>query len=182
MNIFLTFVFISLSANCMAETYLSANISDDGKTLLITTDHGTIKAPRTDPNQEGFTDIHISSNGKLIGWLVETSNCCNSYPLPLSLVIFQDGKVIQQFDHVSTIVAWGFERQDTAVAYNYQTAHFVTGIGYELRNISNAKLIQRFGCDVNYDGERHVFSKNVPSWVWPLRQREDCPYTTERPD
>lgn len=175
----------------MSEAYLSAELSDtsnqllldgSGGVLTITTDHGAIKAPFTYLDQVGFSHVKISANKKLIGWTVEAKTFSNSYSLPLSLIIFENGKVIRKINVDSTIPDWNFEKQDTAVVIKDETAHFVTGISYELYSISSGKLLQRFGCHVDFWGEHHIISKDVPSWVWPLRGEGDCPYATTEPD
>jgi len=161
------------------ETYVSAKLSDEGKTLTITTDKGMTYILRTDPDQEDFSNVKISSNKHAVGWLIDEYCCGSSGPYGVALVIFKDGKVVHKFDDEATFLAWNFVNHDKAVAYANQSAHFVTGTGYSLRSISSGKKLKYFGCEIPDGGKRHVISKNVPHWVWPLRDAGDgrCPYT-----
>ena len=185
----IAFAFIVMCSSAIAETYLSANLSNKsdqvfldntGEILTIITDHGKIKAPLTNTEQEGFSQVKISSDKKLIGWTAEVTSYSNSYPLPRSLVIYQNGKVVRKIDDESIIPRWSFVNNNTAVAISSETAHFSTGIRYELYSISTGKLLQTFGCDIDYPDVKHVVLKNVPSWVWSIRGT--CPYTTTKPD
>lgn len=161
------------------ETYVSANLSDEGKTLTITTDKGTTYILRTEPDQEDFSDVKISSNKHVVGWIIDEYCCGTSGPYGVALVIFKDGKLVQKFDDEATFLAWDFVNHDKAVAYANQSAHFVTGTGYSLSSISSGKKLEYFGCAIPNEGKRHVISQNVPHWVWPLRDAGDgrCPYT-----
>lgn len=178
-----------MCSSAIAETYLSAKLSNKsnqlfldntGEILTIITDHGAITAPVTNAEQESFSNVKISSDKKLVGWTAEVKNCCNSYALPVTLVIFQNGNVVRKINSESIIPSWSFAKNNTAVAISNETAHFSTGIGYELYSIQTGKLLQSFGCDIDYPDVKHVISKNVPSWVWPIRGV--CPYTTTEPD
>ncbi|MCW3110295.1 MAG: hypothetical protein JWQ09_4801 [Segetibacter sp.] len=187
MKLTIAFICIMMCSSAIAETYLSAKLSNKsdqlfldntGEILTIITDHGAITAPVTNTEQETFGDVKISSDRKLVGWTANVKNI--SYALPVSLVIFQNGKVIQKINSESIIPSWSFAKNNTAVAISNETAHFSTGIRYELYSIQTGKLLQSFGCDIDYPDVKHVISKNVPSWVWPIRGI--CPYTTTEPD
>ena len=42
--------------------------------------------------------IKIAEDGRTVGWTVLYDNCCTSYPIPLLLVIYKDGKVQQRLN------------------------------------------------------------------------------------
>jgi hypothetical protein len=174
--------FLALSAMTIgiahaAETYTSATINADSTTLTIQSRHGAIKAPYSLPDQQGFRDATISSDGQMVGWLAETANCCTSYPLPTALVIYRNGMIIRTFEDTPPIFDWTFVPAQRAVAYRQQWAHGASPGLYSLHRIADGKQLGEFTCfpkDQFPDLPEHdATDEPVPDWVWPIAG--DCP-------
>jgi hypothetical protein len=160
------------SADCLAVAYRSVTISEDNQHLTISSENGDVDAPRTRPDQEGFSDARISPNGRSVGWLVLAPGCCTSYPLPMSLIVFRDGKIVRIFDDGEPpIFGWIFQDGDKAIAYRQSTAHGAKVIWYKLKRVSDGKTIAEFDCDPN--GPDDAVSQDAPAWVWPIA--DGCP-------
>lgn len=164
-------LFLICSAH--AVQFEAATLSESGDTLTLSTRSGAIPAPRTTSEQQGFSDAKVSSNRSLVGWLALTSNCCTSYPLPTSLVIFRDGRVVRSFVEAPPIWSWSFQEHNTAVAYRQEYPHGISPIIYKLRRISDGRSLGEFVCaptEGNPPGTepQYEYSLPVPSWVRPI--------------
>ena len=157
-----------------AWSYTSTQTLDDGDNLIIHAGTRRIPAPRAEEKQVGFSDAKVSSNGRLVGWLALQPTCCTSYPIPLSLIIFENGKVIQRFYEGQAIWAWSFEKHNSAVAYRHSVTHGPIMEEYKLRSIGDGKLLDEFDCS---DFETEESSKKNPRLVpvWIRSIRGTCP-------
>src|SRR6266700_1859526 len=99
--------------SCAAATYTHAVVSEDGKKLRFLADEVEIDAPVAVSEQEGFDKPQISEDGHTIGWLALTPNCCTSYPLPTGLVVFRNGRIVQDFAEAPPIWRWTFVHNAT---------------------------------------------------------------------
>lgn len=173
-KILIVLALTAFALSALADGYTQATISKNQHALAIFSGAHKIMAPRTDSEQRAFSNAQISSNGQMVGWLVLSSSCCQSYPIPLSLVIFRDGKVIRKFEDERPVWNWSFQNQDTAVAYLLRTTHGNSTVSYKLRRISDGKLIEEFECFSDPEAVPES-EKNapVPEWVWSIAS--ECP-------
>jgi hypothetical protein len=178
MRIPLLLVLALLSGPIVAERYRSATLAPDRATLVLHTSHGDVRAPRIDPDQQGFDEPHVAADGRTVGWLVLESNCCTSYPLPTSLVLYRDGKLLRRFADGMAIWAWNFARDGHAVAYRQRAPHGIGTIVYTLRDIDDGRRLAEFDCHPREGvpaGQPVPYAHDgqVPDWVWPVA--EECP-------
>jgi hypothetical protein len=171
---------LALMAPCIAVAghYRGATLARDGTALVLHTDRGDIAAPRTDADQQGFDAPRVSPDGRTAGWLVLESNCCTSYPLPTSLVLFRDGAVLHRFGEGMAIWAWAFDAGGQAVAYRQRAPHGASTIVYTLRRVADGRLLGEFDCLPREDTPEgqpvpYAYEGKVPDWVWPIA--EECP-------
>jgi hypothetical protein len=87
-----------------------------GEIFIRRTDGSTIPLP-TLRNQVEIEKTYVSADGKRIGRLVDEPSCCTSYPIPLHLVIFKDGRIEKTFEDDQCIFDWAFAKKGTAVSY-----------------------------------------------------------------
>jgi len=152
-----------------AELYETVKI-DRGQLHIITTDQKEILPPKRSYklgdeilNQVGFMDAVISDDKTTVGWLALYPNCCTSYPIPLELIIFNNGKIMRVFIGTGLpIWKWKFENKGTQVAFEQETVHGSGGIHYELREIKTGLLID------SLDGDPHPKS---PKWLRDFNQK-----------
>jgi len=178
MRILPLLVLALLSRPAAAERFRSVTLAPDRATLVLHTSHGDVQAPRTDPDQQGFDEPHVSADGHTVGWLVLEANCCTSYPLPTSLVLYRDGKPLRRFAEGMAIWAWSFARKGHAVAYRQRAPHGISTVVYTLRDIDDGKPLAEFDCYPREDATAgqppsYTYDGQVPEWVWPIA--EECP-------
>lgn len=59
-------------------------------------------------NAVGFSDIQLAEDRQTLGWAINFENCCTSYSIPLSVVVFRDKKVLHTFNPGMMIWSWNF--------------------------------------------------------------------------
>ncbi len=144
------------SSPAYADSYVQATIDGNSQLHVLSSDGQEVALPK-EPGQVGFQSPKISEDGKVIGWLTLYLNCCTSYPIPLSLVLFSGGKVIHTFKgNELPIWEWNFYAHGTRVAYWQTPTHGNYEPYFELRNVSTGELIQA------YDGNS---GEQAPIWV-----------------
>lgn len=170
---------IALCSLAHAGPYKSVVTAPDMATLTIQSTHGDMVAPHTLQDQRGFGEPRIAPDGAAVGWLALVDTCCTSYPLPMALVLFKQGKVFRTITEAQPIFAWQFARKGTAVAYMQTYPHGLVPYAYKLRRISDGKLLQQFTCtpvnDMPDTEPTYQNSGPVPAWVWSLAADADCP-------
>jgi hypothetical protein len=161
---------VALSACSTGVTYTKVVVSVDEQLLTITSARGSFPAPATEAPQAGFSKPLISSDGRLVGWLALTQECCTSYPLPTSLIILKNDAVAQRFHEAPPIWAWTFAKRNTAVLYRQEFPHGPPIAFYTLRRISDGKVLRKFTCNPDQPPPRGL--RDFPRWALPLAQ--DC--------
>lgn len=154
-----------------AGEYFDARIEGDALTISSRL-WGDISAPRIEKEQVGFTDAAISEDGNTIGWV--TLGFGNaSYPFPLKLVLFRDGKVIQTFSEFGILTKWMFMGKDAVVVLR-QFPHGPELLGFFHYRISDGALLGEYRCGYVYgsNGYELMEQELVPEWAIALAH---CP-------
>jgi hypothetical protein len=71
----------------------------------------------------GADQLAVSSNGQSVGWTAGYNGCCQSYPIPMVLVIARNGRVVKRIQRERPIWQWQFEDGDAKVAVFTDTTH-----------------------------------------------------------
>lgn len=101
---------------------------------------GTI-APAKD--QVRLTNAKVSDDGQVVGWLAEYKTCCASYSLPLRLEVRMPNGQRRTFPSEQPVWGWCFVYRRMAVAYRHSPTHGDSEEVYELRRISDSRLLAR---------------------------------------
>lgn len=114
-------------------------------------------------NQTGCSDPAIAADQKTVGWLAEYDEGGQSYPLPLTLVIYRSGKIIRQFSPNGLVIwDWHFWRDGQQVAYSWGASH--GGIsGYRLFDVESGRLLE----EVNTP-DQTAEKQKLPPWAQGL--------------
>ena len=91
----------------------------------------------------------VADDGRTVGWLVNFPNCCTSYPIPLVLVIYRDGRILRRI--VSGVALpiwkWSFVPGGERVTYYSEMVHGGKVRRAELRDVVNGKVIDFWNGD-----------------------------------
>lgn len=156
---------LALPLVALGEQFQGVELSGNRARLLITASDGQqFEAPRRSEQVE-FDQPRLSPDGKYVGWLALVPNCCGtSYPKPLSLVVLDGGRRLHSFGTELAVFGWCFVPNASSVAYWQATLHFSDARHFELRNISDGRLL---GVYESPHGEAKDIRarKDLPSWV-----------------
>lgn len=136
----------------------------DGETRLrILDSKGAQHTPKKLPDQTGFSAAAISDDATTVGWLALYPNCCTSYPIPLALVIYRDGRILRTFSNDMAIWSWHFEANGRQVAFEQETVHGHRGVHYELHDIDSGQLLGKYEGDPAPDAPQWVRDVTLPN-------------------
>lgn len=112
--------------------------------------------------QEGAEQLAVARDGRTVGWLADFPGCCQSYPIPRSLVIYRAGQIVQRMhsDLGPPIWKWQFRRGSKQVAYYVEYAHGGRGVGCELRDVKTGRLLAKW---------QRESGKPLPGWAEVFR-------------
>ena len=142
---FIIFACAAVAAlSVQAARFSAVKLELGGSTLqLLRTDGSAMPALKID-NQDGFQKPAVSANGRYVGWLALYPDQGASYSLPLYLVVSEvSGKVHHFAGDFGMVDGWCFTPRGDAVVYQYKFPHGATLIGFELRRLSDGKLVHR---------------------------------------
>jgi hypothetical protein len=135
---------------CAAVRYRAAELQQDGSRLRLTTTEGTVawapldQAGAPEP-QSAFDEPRIAADRRTVGWLALYPDCCQSYPIPLALAVYRDGRVLRSFTGAGMpIWHWCFVDAGTRVAFVQRPTHGAAPDHYELRDIASGRLLAEF--------------------------------------
>jgi hypothetical protein len=117
-----------------------------------------------DVEQIEYDQIAISPDGKAVGWLALYPNPSTSYPIPLKLTIYSEGKLHEFARNGLPIWHWQFTDASNRVAFEQETVHGGRGVHYELREVSSGRLLDQFSPSVDGNGQPEPHQK-TPEWV-----------------
>ena len=149
--------------------YLRATL-DEKEHLQLELEGGAVVPAPMDPQplehsgkQVGFGQPQISPDRETVGWAAYYSNCCTSYPIPLQIVIFRNGAIIQRIRGSGLpIWSWSFARGSKQIALAQRPTHGPAADHYELRDVATGELKQE------YDQEEGDSTEQMPQWARDL--------------
>jgi hypothetical protein len=136
-----------------------AYVAADGNVHIVETGRGDKAVPK-EKDQVGSSELRIADDKKTVGWLAEYENCCTSYPIPLKLVIYRDGKVRQRLGDGLMIYDWRFCEGGKQAAFCSGTVHGDSGGHCELHDAISGRTLDTL------DGH---LDEDSPNWAKGLR-------------
>src|SRR5207237_727498 len=95
------------------EPYLGASWASDA-VVVTTASHRTIRL-HADADQIGIEQVSVSADAAAVGWVGVYPNCCGSYPIPGSLIIYSAHRV-RRFGN-QPVWRWSFRDGSRAVTF-----------------------------------------------------------------
>ena len=77
----------------VAETKMARVFVDSAETVQIVDAAGRQLTPPKVSEQVSASEAKLADDSRTAGWLVNYANCSTSYPIPLTLVIYRDGRM-----------------------------------------------------------------------------------------
>lgn len=107
---------------------------------------------------------HVSGPNGLEGWTLSyvIEGVEDQGPLPTTLVISRNGKIVRRIHDEPFLWKWKFESNGKFVAYEKGPLHF--SMDCELVDLASGKLIANYDC-------YHMSPPKVPHWVEELESQ-----------
>jgi hypothetical protein len=141
--------------NAAAKSITTIDIDSEGRVHIVQSDGQEVVPPK-EKDQVSVASARLAGNKLEAGWLVEFANCCTSYPIPLTLIIYRPGKPLERFGNGMMIADWHFEAGGKQVAFSTNTVHGDLVPQYELRDTSTGRLLDK------WDGK---LTQEAPAWT-----------------
>lgn len=125
-------------------------------------------------NTVGFADVALASDGQTLGWTLDVENPGTSYPVPVSLVLLQNKRVIRTLATGQMIWSWMFLSNGKQVAAVFGFTHGPEVGDYRLYDVSNGKLLS----EVWGDETTQSLKPDAPAWAQKLQDHFHTPSTT----
>jgi len=92
-------------------------------------------------NAVGFSDVQLAEDRQTLGWAIKVENCCTSYSIPLSVVVFRDKQVLHTFDPGLMVWSWKFVQGGKQVEVVSGTVHGSDVGDDQVYDVTSGKLI-----------------------------------------
>ncbi len=116
------------------------------------------------PKQRGqvaVSEPRLSPDHSAAGWLIEEDNCCTSYPIPLRLGLYRNGRVTILSADWGMIYDWAFEDGGAEVAISTGVVHGRSTAYLELYEVRSGRRVSRWIASPD---------DRPPSWAAGLRR------------
>jgi hypothetical protein len=146
-----------------------------GDVYLVYAGKPTLRAPKAE-GQERLSWPRASPDGRTAGWLANYASCCQSYPIPLALVLFRSGSVLHTLRTTLMIWNWAFSADGKSVVMALGTTHGMAfPIEYHRYEVESGRLLETHEADGPDDsGERG------PAWIQSVRSPAEGPQAPAR--
>lgn len=121
-------------------------------------------------NAVGFSEVELAQDRQTLGWTINVENCCTSYSIPMSVVVFRHKQVLHTFHQGQMVWSWMFLQGGKQVAVVFGPTHGEIG-DYQLYNVKTGKLISQ----VWGNSETQSVEVDAPDWAKRLQDHLDNP-------
>jgi hypothetical protein len=116
-------------------------------------------------NAVGFSGVELAQDRQTLGWTINVENCCTSYPVPLSVVVFQHKQVLNTFAQGQMVWSWMFLETGKRVAVVFGPTHGPEVGDYRLYDVKTGKLMS----EVWGDEGTQSLKADAPEWAKQLQ-------------
>jgi hypothetical protein len=129
----------SKKLNSVVKVYISSN----GVRHIVQGDSQDVKVPKEKGEVDSSPPV-IADDKQSAGWLVYyENNCCTSYPVPLTLVIYRPASPLLRLGGGMMLCAWRFVAAGKQVAFYTNTVHGDRAPHYELHDVRTGRLVEK---------------------------------------
>ena len=141
------------------DRYVDAQTIENGDRIRIVSAAGRKIIITKAQDSAGFDKVRISPDGRSVGWVQEWSHLGPSYPLPLELVVYRNGRS-RRFGKGLPVWRWAFIAGGERIAFFQSPVRSLVG-HYELRDTATGRVLDAFD---------HTYGEPIPdaqkrAWV-----------------
>jgi hypothetical protein len=138
----LAWCIVSVGGHSVGERLVERVYVDASGSVHVVETGGHDKAVPKEKDQVGSSAVKIADDKKTVAWLAEYDNCCTSYPIPLALVVYRNGRVLQRLGDGLMIYDWRFWASGEQIAFCSGTVHGDSGGHCELHDVRSGRILQ----------------------------------------
>jgi hypothetical protein len=138
-------VFVAASARAADAAQIDRAYADHDGTVHVALVGGKSATIRKEKDQVGVDDIKVASDRRTAAWTELYPNCCTSYPIPLAIAVYRDGRVRRRFRPTLMIYRWQFWADGGQIAFCSGTVHSDQGVTCELHDVATGRKLAGFG-------------------------------------
>ncbi len=116
-------------------------------------------------NAVGFSGVQLAEDRQTLGWTINVENCCTSYSIPTSVVVFRHKQLLHTFDQGQMVWSWMFVQGGEQVAVVFGPTHGPEVGDYRLYGVKTGKLIS----EIWGDEDTQTLKPNAPEWAKRLQ-------------
>jgi len=114
--------FVARGPNIVSRSIKNAYVDQTGYVHILRADGQDIQVAG-EKDQVSADSPVVSPDHQIVGWLVEMPNCCTSYPVPTTLVVYTSGRIVQRINDGMMIYKWAFLDRGRRIAVSSGTVH-----------------------------------------------------------
>lgn len=160
----------------LAQKVSRAYVGQDGQVHITLEGKPEFVAPRevrTEKQRMGDSEDRqatvespvVASDKRTVAWIVNFPNCCTSYPIPLTLIVFRNGKIVHRFSD-RPIFKFEFQAGGRQIAYVMASLHGQPDGHCVLRDTVTGKVLEEW-----FDWK----GTPLPAWAGSFSDYVDVP-------
>lgn len=114
-----------------------------------------------DDERIGVDQIKVAKDGRTIGWEEMGALCCESYPLPISVGIYQSGERVLHIDGQGILDYWAFLDKGRRIVAVWGPAHGPQVLEYQIIDLKAKRVI----ASVIGDRKTQELDADAPGWA-----------------
>lgn len=138
------FLLVTASAFATDAPHIERVYADDNGTVHVALVNGKSATIRKQKEQVGADEVKVAPDRRTAGWTELYPNCCTSYPIPLAIAVYRDGRVRRRFRPGLMIYRWQFWEDGRQIAYCSGTVHSDGGVRCELHDVESGRKTADF--------------------------------------
>ena len=107
----------------------------------------------------------MAQDRQTLGWTINVENCCTSYSIPLSVVVFQHKHVLHTLEQGQMVWSWMFLEDGKQVAVVFGPTHGPEVGYYQLYDVKTGKRVS----EVWGDADAQSLKTDAPDWAKRLQ-------------
>lgn len=153
----------SLAIDAAQPVVTKAYVDDKGRVHIVTA-NGSDRLIPAERDQENVSRILTAPDGRAVGWLVYSSACCVSYPVPLELVVWRNDHILRRLRPGMAIWSWAFMKNGRELAFRMSPLHGGWSGESVLLDIATGKTLDGWSHPVDENNNDTDDNSNEPEW------------------
>lgn len=114
-----------------------------------------------DDEQTGADQIRVAKDGRTIGWAEMAAACCESYPLPISVGVYQSGKRVLHVGGPGMLDYWSFLDKGRSIVAVWGPVHGPQVLEYQIIDLKT----QQVTASVAGNPQTQHLDPDAPAWA-----------------